>query len=146
MTTKPSTTSQETRELAPCPRGHAGAQVCNSDERMFYVTCVDRECFWALGEGYDRDARPDHAFRSEEEAAEAWNTRAPSDTEQVIRLREALRVIRDYRNTCMICVGDPKDTELDATYRDGARAVLDNVAVMARAALQPKAETELEQL
>jgi hypothetical protein len=43
---------------------------------MFYVVCLDQNCFWTLGEGYDRDAMPDHSFRSEEDAVTAWNTRA----------------------------------------------------------------------
>jgi hypothetical protein len=61
---------------------------------------------------------------------------------EVTRLREALDEIRQYRNTCMICMDSPDDTELEVEYRKGARAVLSSVAVIARAALQPKAEGE----
>jgi hypothetical protein len=43
---------------------------------MFFVVCLGSECYCAVGEGYDRDAMPEHAFSSHEEAALAWNTRA----------------------------------------------------------------------
>jgi hypothetical protein len=119
--TKPSTTTP-TRELEPCPRGHTGAQVCNSNERMFYVTCVDYDCFWTLGEGYDRDAMPDHAFRSEEEAIDAWNTRAaPSTTEQVIRLRQALGWIGDAADAAYN--EDPDNTRIHEIFNIVAQAV-----------------------
>jgi hypothetical protein len=126
--TKPSTTTQ-TRE----------ANVITDAERVELARAIaESDIAGCSLENEDIDALVD--------LFEAWlERRAPSTTEQVIRLREALEVIRDYRSTCMICVDDPEDTELDAEYRKGARAVLDNVAVMARAALQPKAETDGEQ-
>jgi len=42
----------------------------------FCVVCTGSDCFCTLGEGYDRDAIPDHCFSTEQEAIKAWNTRA----------------------------------------------------------------------
>ena len=63
--------------LEPCPFCGAAAHIQGAcDDRMFFVVCLGSECYCAVGEGYDRDAMPEHAFSSHEEAALAWNTRA----------------------------------------------------------------------
>jgi len=72
--------------LLPCPFcGDEGFLL--SGEERFYVVCGNVECFCALGEGYDRDAMPDHAFVTEADAIAAWNSRTERD-EAVARERE----------------------------------------------------------
>lgn len=44
--------------------------------RRYYVACETPECFCALGERYDRDAMPDHAFETRVDAEKTWNRRA----------------------------------------------------------------------
>jgi phage/plasmid primase-like uncharacterized protein len=67
--------------LKPCPFCGNGAHVRDDDENYrgagFCVVCDSVDCFAALGEGYDRDAMPEHRFATEEEAIEAWNRRTP---------------------------------------------------------------------
>jgi hypothetical protein len=106
--TKPSTTTQ-TRELEPCP--FCGGEAILG---MFNVWCAG--CEAATKRDVDASAQ---------EKIAAWNTRAPSDTEQV-RLREALEQIAEEW-------GHPP------------RAHCNCPGCVAYAALQPKAETEGEQ-
>lgn len=72
-------------ELKPCPFCGWSAQVGGgmNDSDGFYVVCASpRElgCFAAIGEGYDRDAMPDHCYMDEESAIAAWNRRTPPST------------------------------------------------------------------
>lgn len=70
------TPKDEAHALKPCPFcGTANPTIQEGGER-FYVTCAATDCFICIGEGYDRDAMPDHVFTTAEEAAEKWNTRA----------------------------------------------------------------------
>jgi hypothetical protein len=41
----------------------------------FYVKCTSDNCYCSFGEGYDRDAMPDHQFISPTEAIKTWNNR-----------------------------------------------------------------------
>ena len=63
--------------LLPCPfcgsPGSIGGYT--NDSHGFYATCSSVECYVSVGESYDRDAMPDHMFRTEEEAVAAWNRR-----------------------------------------------------------------------
>lgn len=65
-------------ELLPCPFCGEAAFVGGysyDEPSMFYVSCSSPDCYCCLGEGYDRDAMPDHSFGSEEAAIAAWNNR-----------------------------------------------------------------------
>lgn len=69
-----------TDELKPCPFcGNIRCSVIGDDE-AYYVACGSRDCYAALGEVYDRDAMPEHAFKTQEDAIKAWNTRALKQT------------------------------------------------------------------
>jgi hypothetical protein len=74
-------------ELKNCPFCGGEASIVGTDYRggMYYACCGNVNCFCCVGEGYDRDAMPDHAFVTEELAAEAWNSRTP-DLEKVTAL------------------------------------------------------------
>jgi hypothetical protein len=77
------------KDLLPCPRCGGGAEVFpDESDAGYYVMCAQpaypfEKCWLSLGEEYDRDAMPQHAFRTKEEAITAWNTRA-SDIEILI--------------------------------------------------------------
>lgn len=73
------TTREEDLEAAlkPCPFCGSRAVTTEGDKK-WYVTCTGADCFCAIGEGYDRDAMPDHIFYSEDDAIDAWNRRALS--------------------------------------------------------------------
>lgn len=62
--------------LLPCPFCGDSAHTTDHDG-MWYVTCNGDDCYCVVGEGYDRDAMPQHAFNSETDAVTAWNRRAP---------------------------------------------------------------------
>lgn len=78
-------------ELKPCPFCGSHAKVLGSDENNegFYASCMGDNCWATVGENYDRDAMPDHMFRTEEIATTTWNTRAQPAT---AALREALEL------------------------------------------------------
>lgn len=87
--------------VLPCPFCGSPAIVREDDDR-FCVCCSSPQCACALGEGYDRDAMPNHSFASEENAIIAWNqrTHAPAERadkegDSVRELREALREVLD---------------------------------------------------
>ena len=63
--------------LLPCPFcGHDAVLRDDSGSAGgFYVACTFLDCFATMGEGYDRDAMPDHAYMNAEDAIYAWNTR-----------------------------------------------------------------------
>lgn len=67
--------------LLPCPFCGGEAAISGSDWNgpQFYVHCLTDDCYCCVGEGYDRDACPDHCFSSESDAAKAWNRRANND-------------------------------------------------------------------
>lgn len=72
-------------ELKPCPFCGDGVAVCGDGDGMyagFYVACQNPMCFCCVGEGYDRDACPNHQFATEELAVEAWNRRTPSNSRE----------------------------------------------------------------
>lgn len=139
MTTKPSTTTQETRELEPCP-------LCGSTDLLlrdiagWELDCRGCELSLVLADDPSREG-----------LIRRWNTRAPSTTEQVPRLREALephkaisfltalehqaRRNHEYHpDQCAEC-------SLTQTIAERLREELR----LTSAALQPKAETEGEQ-
>ncbi|MBZ3691033.1 Lar family restriction alleviation protein [Phyllobacterium calauticae] len=60
--------------LKPCPFCGGEGYIQNHIDLMFFASC--RDCYCCVGEGYDRDAMPEHLFNTEEAAREAWNTRA----------------------------------------------------------------------
>jgi len=62
-------------KLKPCPFCGNEAHIGGDENPAYglYIACD--VCYCAVGEGYDRDAMPDHCFTSEEEAIKAWNTR-----------------------------------------------------------------------
>lgn len=62
-------------ELKPCPFCGADGRIQKQDNSMF-VYCDGPNCLVALGESYDPDGMPDHAFYDEETAIAAWNRRA----------------------------------------------------------------------
>ena len=66
-------------ELKPCPFCGGNGRIAG-DERLYYVTCMSVHCYASIGEIYDRDAMPDHAFSASEDAAAAWNHRVPLET------------------------------------------------------------------
>jgi hypothetical protein len=61
-------------ELKPCPFCGYAAGIGDGGGK-FYVQCLSPDCFAAMGERYDCDAMPEHAFDSAEAAAAAWNRR-----------------------------------------------------------------------
>lgn len=65
-------------EPLPCPFCGGDAAVRGDSRDGFYVACSTIDCLVCLGERYDRDAMPDHCFRTEEDAIAAWNKRAPT--------------------------------------------------------------------
>ena len=64
--------------LLPCPFcGSTDIRFSGGDDDDRYgvaVQCMGCDC--AMGANWDRDAMPDHAYRCETDAAEAWNRRA----------------------------------------------------------------------
>lgn len=72
----------DSTELQPCPRCGGGAEVFPEEsDAGYYVMCAQPqfpidECWLSLGEEYDRDAMPQHRFRTKEDAIAAWNTRS----------------------------------------------------------------------
>ena len=63
-------------ELKSCPFcGSDGLIQKESDGGSMFVYCDGPGCWVSLGENYDRDAMPDHAFYDEDAAIAAWNTR-----------------------------------------------------------------------
>jgi hypothetical protein len=62
-------------ELLPCPFCGRAARA-GGDDGLWYVLCAGEDCHAAVGEGYDRDAMPDHRYYSEDAAVAAWNRRA----------------------------------------------------------------------
>jgi hypothetical protein len=75
--TNPAEPPRNESGLLPCPFCGGKAALVEGDHR-FYVACTSPDCFCAIGEGYDRDAMPDHAFGDEDDAATAWNRRSPT--------------------------------------------------------------------
>lgn len=62
-------------DLLGCPFCGGEAELREDDGRCCIV-CLSVDCFTAMGEGYDRDAMPSHAFYDRHFAIAAWNTRA----------------------------------------------------------------------
>lgn len=90
-------------ELKPCPFcGSKGRIQKDGDSGSMFIHCLGGNCLVAVGENYDRDAMPDHAFYDEDAAIAAWNTRtlaaelAQKDAEivaaneRIAQMREAL--------------------------------------------------------
>lgn len=66
-----------------CPFcGHMAVPVEGAGK--WYIACCSLKCSAVMGEGYDRDAMPDHSFDTVEDAAAAWNARhiSMSDAEK----------------------------------------------------------------
>lgn len=79
-------------EMLSCPfcGGEAMLRDDTSAHGGFCVLCSSKDCFCALGEGYDRDAMPDHVFVDGDEAIAAWNRRpSPPPAPELMRLAEA---------------------------------------------------------
>lgn len=64
--------------LKPCPFCGGEAALNGDSGCGFYVACTSRDCYAAIGEGYDRDAMPDHSFFDEDLAIAAWERRDES--------------------------------------------------------------------
>lgn len=60
--------------LRRCPFCANRARAVEGGDR-WYVACMNQDCFCALGERYDRDAMPGHAFETKADAEKAWNKR-----------------------------------------------------------------------
>jgi hypothetical protein len=101
---EPASLSEE--RLKPCPFCGGDAIVRDADEHtQFYVACQTLDCYCCVGESYDRDAMPDHVFRSAEDAAAAWNHRSQgNDAAGASILR--LPLTRDPRNAFDIVDGN----------------------------------------
>jgi hypothetical protein len=69
--------------LLPCPFCGGDGSIEGYDEGKYgyYVACISVECYATVGEGYDRDAMPDHQFATIELAAAAWNMRTTVNPE-----------------------------------------------------------------
>jgi len=143
--TKPSTTTQETRELEPCPFCPDGAvQTCfreakigaHSDEVVFHWV----ECDCGARGPEDRDKA---------EAERLWNTRALTD--EVTRLREALE-LEPHKKINLLTVLEhqvhrnheyhPDQCAECSLTQTIAERMRDELGLTTRAALQPKAEEE----
>jgi hypothetical protein len=92
-----------------------GAEVFPEEQSIngggYYVACAQpkfpfEECWLSLGEEYDRDAMPEHRFRTKEEAIAAWNVRVNSIAE-LERERDALlcalRQIAEMEHVATTC-------------------------------------------
>ncbi len=63
--------------LRRCPFCGSRATVADDgDGKRWYATCLNLDCFCALGERYDRDGMPEHHFHTKTDAEKAWNKRA----------------------------------------------------------------------
>lgn len=60
--------------MKKCPFCQQKATV-SGIEGQYYAVCTSGDCFCSLGERYDRDAMPDHVFKTIKEATAAWNMR-----------------------------------------------------------------------
>ncbi|TWF53230.1 Lar family restriction alleviation protein [Neorhizobium alkalisoli] len=70
-----------TDKLLPCPFCDGEGYIEGREGEGFYVSC--RDCYVCIGEAYDKSAMPEHMFRSEADAAAAWNRRAaPPETQR----------------------------------------------------------------
>lgn len=67
-------TQPELVELKPCPFCGGDGKLTGNERDGFHAGCS--QCFCEVGEAFDRDAMPDHMFRTKDEAIAAWNTRA----------------------------------------------------------------------
>lgn len=100
------------KELAPCPFCGGDGILLNYDERMFFVSCND--CYCCVGEGYDRDAMPEHMFHNAEEATAAWNRRASYEQLEA----ENARLAAQLKLMSMTAVGAEKES--DDAYAENA--------------------------
>lgn len=66
---------QVTKDLLPCPFCGEAGRLEGYAGNGFCVVCTGTNCYAAMGEGYDRDAMPDHAYSTAEAAIDSWNTR-----------------------------------------------------------------------
>jgi Lar family restriction alleviation protein len=137
MTTEPSTTTQETRELKPCPFCGLQSKIedffIDDDPQPWHVAT----CTVCPVKTYDQ--------QTPQEAARIWNTRAPSDTEQVTEPHKKINFLTVLEH----------QAHRNHEYRPGwcaectltqaiAERLREELGLTTRAALQPKAEQEQE--
>lgn len=107
----------ELKALLCCPFCGHKAGIREGDGR-FFVTCMSRDCYCSLGEGYDASATPDHHFADAEQATTAWNTR-PALSPSVAWLDEFEHLAKGWE------LADPAISEnirsVISRVRDGAR-------------------------
>lgn len=126
-----STTTQETRELKPCP-------FCGSGAFISWDGDTDSPNDWSAVCDNTMNCGADiRGMLSEDAARAAWNTRAPSDTEQ--RLGEALEPLVTRVEKMM---ENGPDCDCPAEGHICGWPALQRETRAARAALQPKAEPE----
>lgn len=117
-------TMSETK-LKPCPSGHEAHIQTVVDSCMCFVECLAPNCWWSLGERYDRDGMADHHFYSEEDAISAWNARTDPQRQ---RLVDALnKIIEMNRQHAQDEYGNAEKAESWSCVTV-ARAVLKEVA------------------
>lgn len=69
-------------ELKPCPFCGGAGHITGPDDGCLFVHCLGPDCHCAVGENYDGDAMPKHAFYDPETATAAWNTRLQAERDQ----------------------------------------------------------------
>ncbi len=107
--------------LKPCPFCGGEAKLTSTDYNggMHYISCQSFHCFCSLGEGYDRDAMPDHAFISEDLAVKAWNKRS----QKTVDHSELIAALAILLADCDAMIKEGKLSQL--TYaRENARKII----------------------
>ena len=111
-------------ELLPCAFCGGEAQIVGDERYGFCVVCAASDCTVAMGESYDRDAMPDHQFRTPDDAIAAWNRRTPpaQAAEAVERVARAIFQHMSYGSPVPWVPG--LDSLRQDTARDFARAAI----------------------
>lgn len=93
-------------ELLPCPfcGGAARTQDDGEGDAGCYVACQSVDCFAVVGEGYDLDAMPNHAFKWDDRVANAiaaWNRRSSDYKAALEAAREVVEAVAQHRSVGM---------------------------------------------
>lgn len=109
-----------TEKLKECPFCGSAA-ILQDGGGKYYVVCSSVDCFCAVGEGYDRDAMPDHVFDTPEAATTAWNARAAASTDNTKLADEIQARLRD-NDPEHICLGAEEWRTILAALRQPSAA------------------------